>query len=410
MHIALYSPSWPMFRYPNGIVTYVHHLRAELLRQGHRVSIFSARVAPDNVDPDVHLVSPTRGFRLQQRVSGWVAGRTLGTFGWGRLIAAKIAEVHRTAAIDVVEMEESFGWCADVQRLLPIPLVVKLHGPAFLSLVEEELDTPAAQRKIADEGEAMRRLPVITSPSRDTLERTLKRYGLAPSIGAVVPNPMSIETGFELWNAQRCDAKTVLFVGRFDKRKGGDTVLLAFRLLLGRDPQARLVFVGPDPGLTASGGSRVHFEDFCGAHFSAAERERIDYRGPLSRDQIVGLRTRSAVTLIASRWDNQPNTALEAMIQACPVVALDSGGVDELIEHGVSGLLAPPNDLDGVCEQLSVVLKDLPAAGRMGLAAREVVLQRHALATLTTQTLAIYRQAIARHPGARDAATAHAVG
>ena len=47
MHIGLFSPSWPMRLNPNGIVTYVHHLRGELIRQGHRVSIFTSRRARD---------------------------------------------------------------------------------------------------------------------------------------------------------------------------------------------------------------------------------------------------------------------------------------------------------------------------------------------------------------------------
>ena len=171
-------------------------------------------------------------------------------------------------------------------------------------------------------------------------------------------------------------------------------MLLAFARLLARDPDLRLIFVGPDTGLTTSAGPRLRFEAFCAQHLQPAQRERIDYRGALTRGEIFALRARAALTVICSRFDNQPNTALEAMIQASPVVAVDAGGVGELIEHGVTGRLAQAGDLDALCTQIRVTLDDLPAAARMGQAARELVLRRHSLPDLTAQAVALYRQVI----------------
>jgi glycosyltransferase involved in cell wall biosynthesis len=189
----------------------------------------------------------------------------------------------------------------------------------------------------------------------------------------------------------------VLFVGRFDKRKGGDTVLRAFCRLLERRPDARLVFVGPDYGLADGGAPLVHFDAWCARHLTPAQRARIEYTGAIARAETFARRTQAAVTVVASRWDNQPNTALEAMLQACPVVAVRSGGVEELIEHGRTGRLARADDVDDLAAQVAAVLDDLPAAAPLGLAAREAVRRRHALDTLAAQTLAAYRQAIALH-------------
>jgi glycosyltransferase involved in cell wall biosynthesis len=403
MHVALVSPSWPMHRFPNGIVTYVQLLREELVRQGHTVSVFANRIAPDSDDADVHLVSDSVGARLARRLSRWIGEDTPEVFGWGQRIAACIADVHRADPIDVIEMEESFGWCGDVQRLVDIPVVVKLHGPAFLSLVEEELDTPVAQQKVAIEGQVLRRLRAITSPSRDTLRRTVERYGLDPALSEVVPNPMHVDGEVPLWDPARCRPRHILFVGRFDKRKGGDHALLAFRRLLDDDPEVHLTFVGPDTGLTAAGGGRIHFDAFCAANFDERQRSRIDYKGQLQQSEIALLRTQAAVTLVASRWDNQPNTVLEAMIQACPVVAVNAGGVDELIEHQATGLLARARDLQDLSGQLRAMLQDPAAAARMGQAARTLVLARHSAPSLAEQSLAVYRRAIALH--AREAAT-----
>jgi glycosyltransferase involved in cell wall biosynthesis len=389
-----------MLQHANGIVTYVHFLREELLRQGHRVSVFSGRVAPGFAHPDVHRVDPTPAYRLRRRCGRLLGRGEPGPFGWGRLLAARLLEVHRSDPIDVVEMEESFGWCADVRERLPVPVVVKLHGPAFLSLVEEEAATPMARRRIACEADALPRMPAITSPSRDTLERTVARLALAPALAAVVPNPMTVGDDAGLWDPARCDPDTILFVGRFDKRKGGDTVLHAFCRLLARRPAARLVFVGPDYGLSVDGGALMHFEAWCARCLTPAQRARVEYRGSIPRAEIFTLRTQAAVTVVASRWDNQPNTALEAMLQCCPVVAVSAGGVDELVQHGRTGRLARADDIDDLAAQIGAVLDDLPAAAPMGRAAREAVLGRHALERLATQTLSVYRQAIAQQAAA----------
>ena len=57
-----------------------------------------------------------------------------------------------------------------------------------------------------------------------------------------------------LWHLDTCDKNTILFVGRFDVRKGADIVLKAFRLILKAFPSAKLIFVGPDVGLPGANG------------------------------------------------------------------------------------------------------------------------------------------------------------
>ena len=111
-------------------------------------------------------------------------------FDHGRTIAAALNRVHAREPIDVLEMEESFGWAAQVANATDIPVVVKLHGPAFLHLMDEELATPFGLEKVASEGEALKQMPVITSPSRWTLSQTLARYELAPAIAEHVVNPL----------------------------------------------------------------------------------------------------------------------------------------------------------------------------------------------------------------------------
>src|SRR5437899_3278423 len=115
MHIALYSPAWPANESPNGIVTYVHILRKELIRQGHRVSVFSRLVRASNQDSEIYHITPCGLDKLIGKLKAHL-GFGLNYSPWGRYAAASIREVHAVHPIDVVEMEDYWGWCGDVQK------------------------------------------------------------------------------------------------------------------------------------------------------------------------------------------------------------------------------------------------------------------------------------------------------
>jgi glycosyltransferase involved in cell wall biosynthesis len=392
MHVGLVSPAWPPSLTPNGIVAYVDGLQNELLAQGHRVSIFPLR-SDGQARPGVHLVEPGRSDRLRSRALR-LAGRRGTVFDTGRTIASTIRRVHSREPIDVVEMEESFGWAADVAAGTSIPVVVKLHGPAFLTMVEEELQTAFGAEKVRREGLALERSPVIIAPSHCTLRETVARYRLKPRVAERVVNPLAAAADLPLWDPATCDHRTLLFVGRFDKTKGADVLILAFRRLLVDHPDLKLVFVGPDGGLTRHDGPNVHLPEFVAALGDPAVERNLDYRGRLRSDDIAALRTSAVVTVIASRRENQPYSALEALLQGCPVVCTDTSGLSELIEHDVTGLKARPEDPDDLAAQIRRLL-DRPELGRaLGLAGRRHVLEHHAPAVVVRQTLEIYRQAI----------------
>jgi glycosyltransferase involved in cell wall biosynthesis len=395
MHVALFTPAWPPGTVANGIVTYVNTIRAELLAQGHRVSVFSPVV--ETVSADVHQVVVSMGERVVGALTARLQRRRNSVFDLGRTIAATIQRVHARDPIDVVEMEESFGWAGDVADRSQVPVVCKLHGPAFLTMVGEELETEFGQEKVRREGDALARLPVIVAPSRYTLAETLARYRLRPVIAEQLVNPVALAEGMALWDPANCERDTVLFVGRFEKIKGGDLAVLAFRRLLARSPHAQLVFVGPDPGLARRDRSTTHLDEFVASLDDPALARAIKYKGPLDPCSLAELRPHAAVVLVPSRRESQGYTALEAMLQACPVVCTDTSGLSEIVEHGVTGLKARPEDPDDLATQMKRILDD-PSFGRsLGLAGRAYVLRHHAPAPVVAQALDVYRRAIALH-------------
>ena len=398
MHIALWSPAWPLEKFQNGIITYVHWMKRELESLGHRVSVFTGELDPSSAnEPGVHPVRRTHWNRAVSRFARRWRSQAPDVFAYSALIAAEIRRVHRRDPIDVVEMEESFGWFADVGRLTSLPLVVKLHGPAFLSLVEDELDTPFAREKIDREGRALKLATWIASPCASTLAQTIERYRLTPQDSRHIVLPLTMDADTPVWDLDTCDRNTILFVGRFDLRKGADVVLKAFLSMLTRRRNLQLIFAGPDRGLTLPDGQRVQFAAYRDALFPAELRGRVDFLGPRGNREVAGLRTRAMATLVASRWENPGYTLLEAMFQVCPVVSTDAGGCRETVIDGVTARLARSEDSDDFAAQLEAVLDDPSGAQAMGRAARLQIMESYSAAAVAAATVEMYQNVIASH-------------
>lgn len=396
MHVALVAPAWPPESNSNGIVTYVKWMREGLIRNGCRVSILAFIVDDVCRDLDVYRIGPLPfGSSFVSRLRSRVVGHKPSAYDGGVQIAATLTQLGRKSRIDVVEMEESFGWAAAVREVTQLPVVVKLHGPAFLTLVEEELKTAFGAEKVRREGLALARLPFLLSPSRGHLENTVAHYRLQPTIAEHLVNPLGLTGGTRLWAANRCDSKSLLFVGRFDKIKGGDVVIRAFQLLLREWPTLRLDFVGPDTGLIQPNGGLLGIEAFVQSLDDPQLASAIVIRGRLHPGEIASLRAQAACVIVASRTESQGYTALEAMLQGCPVVCTDVAGLRESVQHGINGLKARSGDAEDLALQLSKIIGDPSFGARLGAEARNYVLAHHDPVSVAARTINVYQRAVA---------------
>jgi glycosyltransferase involved in cell wall biosynthesis len=396
MHIAFYSPAWPLQRFQNGIITYVHAMKVGLERLGHRVSVFTAVLHESGIEDHVHHVDAGKRGPWARAARRLLQARRSVETDHDRLagaIGSAILRVHARDPIDLIEMEESFGWFAEVERVTSLPLAVKLHGPAFLSYVDVELNTALAQKRIELEGKALSRASTILSPCKSTLSQTLEKYALSPELAKHIVNPVVVDETTPLWTVDACDHRTILFVGRFDLRKGGDIMLKAFLLLLKERPDLKLIFVGPDLGLPLPDGHQIQFDAYCDQLFPAELRKSVDYRGPLTNQEIANLRVKAFATIVASRWENLCYTLLEAMVQACPVVCSDAGGCPEVVTDWTTGRLAKSEQPADFAEKVRSLLDDPERAAKMARAGRQYVSDVYSAPNVFRRSVEIYQRA-----------------
>jgi glycosyltransferase involved in cell wall biosynthesis len=226
--------------------------------------------------------------------------------------------------------------------------------------------------------------------------QTIERYQLSnPEMHHIV-NPLTMDEDTPLWRLGECDRDSILFVGRFDLLKGADVVLQAFRSALRLRPQLRLMFVGPDRGLSTASGKVVGFDQYREQLFPPELRDRVQYLGRMPNRDIAQLRTRCMVTVVSSRFEIAGYTLLEAMLQGCPVVCTDAGGCPENVAHEVTGRLARSGDPESFAAEILAIINDPAAAERLGHAARRYILAHHAPSAVATASVQLYRRMLAR--------------
>jgi glycosyltransferase involved in cell wall biosynthesis len=176
---------------------------------------------------------------------------------------------------------------------------------------------------------------------------------------------------------------TILSVGRAVEKKGFDDLLGALSQLP-RDLKWRFIHVGGGPLLA---GLKAQAEQLGLA-------ERITWRGAQPQDVVLQLYRDADVFVLASRVagdgdrDGLPNVLMEAMSQRVAVVATKVGGVEELIEDGVTGLLVSPRDIAGLGHAMTTLMGDPRLRARLAGAGHDHVHRHFDLETRIDQLAA----------------------
>lgn len=152
----------------------------------------------------------------------------------------------------------------------------------------------------------------------------------------------------------------VLFVGWIQPRKGISVVLEAFKIVLEKVPDAKLLVFGgsDDPTYLNKIQDTVLEEPLKG---------RVTLMGKRPYDEVREYMKKAAAVVIAEQWPNMsPLTLIEAMAYKRPVTASNIGGIPEFIQHGESGFLSKHDDPKDFAKYLLEILQNPQKAQQMG--------------------------------------------
>jgi glycosyltransferase involved in cell wall biosynthesis len=149
---------------------------------------------------------------------------------------------------------------------------------------------------------------------------------------------------------------TIINVARLHIQKSHETLLESFRLVRKVYPQALLWIAGTGP-------EEKRLRRIAG--------EGVFFLG--HRTDIRQLLRHSDLFVLSSTWEGQPLSMLEAMAEAVPVIATRVGGVPEIIQSGVNGVLVSPADPQALAQGILNCLEDPKRTRVMGVTAQKSI-------------------------------------
>lgn len=175
---------------------------------------------------------------------------------------------------------------------------------------------------------------------------------------------------------------TFLHIGRFSPQKNHLLLIQAFEQAISKHPNLKLLLVGdgelrPDIEKIVKEKSLGHNICFLGL-----------------RQDIPELLTACDSFILSSDWEGVPMTILEAMAVGRPVIATSVGGVPELVEDEVSGLLVPPGNARALSQAMVQLADDLSLREKMGKQSQKRALERFDINLVARQYEELYLKAL----------------
>jgi glycogen synthase len=269
---------------------------------------------------------------------------------------------------------------AAAARVHYLPLVLTVHTSLRHTLAVSDLRSAVLKvlgGQIERWGEhSAEAVLVITT----RLYRLLASEGIDENRIHVIPpgvNPSLFEGPFEDPFAG-VGKPRVLFVGRLAPQKGVGTLVEAAALL--EDPGAQVLLVGDGP-------ERRALE-------REAERigvgDRLHFVGFVAHERLPAALAHADLLVLPSLYEELGTVLLEAMQAALPIVASNIGGIPDVIEDGLNGVLVPPGEPEALARAINRLLADRDLACRLSEEAQERA-KDHDWEVLAERVLAVYR-------------------
>jgi L-malate glycosyltransferase len=351
---------------------------------------------------EVHFISYSQPFRLTGRDTGIfyhevpVSNYPLFEFPpYDLALASRMAEVAEFYELDLLHVHYAIPHSVSAllaRQMLAargrrLPFVTTLHGTDITLVGLDRSYLPITRFSIQESDG-------VTSISKYLKEKTVEDFGIARPI-EVIPNFVNCDVYTPYKDeAVRNEARRrlanpgeaiLIHLSNFRPVKRVTDVVKIFAQVVEKVP-ARLVLVGDGPDRSAAEWLAHELQISDKIHF-LGKQERVNELLPLAD-----------LMLMPSQLESFGLAALEAMACRVPTIGTNVGGVPELIDENVNGLLYPVGDVDGMAQGAVSLLKDRKRLEVMRDAARKTARSRFCSTLVLPLYIEYYEKILAAAP------------
>lgn len=360
-----------------GIARFTKDKATALAAMGHKVHVVARGTDHDTVDFEdgvwVHRIVA----RTHRRPAE-LAGLRLPATHWNQS-QSFLDELDRITERRSVDLVEAPVWnLVGLATLLSgrYRLLTSLQTTLKISLpYRPDLASPERRQNFVEPiVDAERRLiqdsDGVVAISRGIADEVAEAYGLRIPEHQLHVCPLGMPDWADLTEADsttREAGTNVLFVGRLETRKGIDLLLEVAPRLLARHEDLVLNIVGDDSipsfdGLTYRKLFETTHPELVGT--------RVIFHGKVDEETLRAHYRACDVFVAPSRFESFGLIYLEAMMYAKPVVGCRAGGIPEVVDDEVTGLLVTPASAVALEEALERLISDPPLRAKLGRAGR----------------------------------------
>lgn len=270
-------------------------------------------------------------------------------------------------------------WAAHAQAD-GLPIVLYADFTYRLAQREDPWRTPVMSHAASERWNDLERdvflnAAYVLTRSEYTRRSMIDDYGVSPNRVVAVGGGVNFETLPE--PNTPVDTPRILFIGANFARKGGEQLVEAFTRVRERVPDAELWLVTAKDDIAGPGIRRL----------------------PLTSDReaIKQLYQQAAVFAMPSRCETWGDVFLEAMAYGLPCIGTTSDAMPEIIQHGETGYVVAPDDIEGLANHLERLLENTALRRKIGAQGRERVAATYTWDHVVRRMLPYFEQAKAKH-------------
>ncbi|TET43964.1 glycosyltransferase family 1 protein [candidate division TA06 bacterium] len=333
MRILMVSDNY--YPYPGGIAEHIHHASLELRELGHEVKILTASYGDNRSFGSPQVIRVGRGVVIPVNRSFCLV-----PVGWR--LSERVRQVLREGDFDIVH---THGPLAPVLPMLAIKHSKAVNIATFHAAHSSSLGYKIFSPILRHYFDKLSGLIAVSEVAKESMDRYF------PGDYRIIPNGIDIKRfnpDLEPIETYADGRPNILFVGRFDPRKGLKYLLMAMPRILKSVPEARLLVVG-------KGFLESYYRRFLDAEF----RESVVFVGYVEPELLPRYYTTCDVFCSpATGAESFGIILLEAMAAGTPLVASGIDGYRRVISHMDDGILVPPTDSEALADGIVKLLSD----------------------------------------------------
>jgi len=180
------------------------------------------------------------------------------------------------------------------------------------------------------------------------------------------------------------NAMVLLFLGRLNRDKGLLDLAAAFAEIARHKPDTVLLLVGAEEDVPF-----MRIQEICGA--GRDQLRRVGFTPHPERYMAT-----ADIFCLPSYREGFGQVIIEAAASGVPTVASRIYGITDAVEDGLTGLLFPPGNIAELTKALLALIEDQALRQKMGLAARQRILERFSGENITREQVLLYEEVLAR--------------